>query len=122
LFLLLILVVKVHYSLYKLTIDLFFQVIPGPWATAAPAVVNLDFHMKTAPGLSWVSNEIQNSVELPTVCRICDHALISSKWPFQFSEMAILKLKKLFSFITTYLVDTIQDFFHCISKMTLTKV
>ena len=66
-------------------------------------VVNLDFHMKTDPGLSWVSNNRENSVEFPTICRICNHAPISSKWPFWFTEMAILWLKKYFSSIATYL-------------------
>ena len=53
-------------------------------------IVNLDFQMNTAPELSWVSNARLNSVELPTICRICDHA-------------AILKQKKSFLSITTYL-------------------
>ena len=35
-------------------------------------------------GVKW------NSVELPTICRICYNPAISSKWPFYFTEMAIL--------------------------------
>ena len=59
--------------------------------------------MKTEPGLSWVSNNRQNSVKFPSICRICNNAPISSKWPFWFTEMAILKLKKYFLSIATYL-------------------
>ena len=43
-----------------------------------------------APELSWVSNGGLNSVELPAICRICDHA-------------AILKKKTSFLSIRTYL-------------------
>ena len=28
-------------------------------------------------------------VELPTICRICNHAPIFSKWPFLYTEMVI---------------------------------
>ena len=31
------------------------------------------------------------ALELPTICRICNHASISSKWPFWYTETAILK-------------------------------
>ena len=43
-----------------------------------------------APGLSWVSNV----VELDPYSRICNHGLISSKWPFLYSEMAITEFGK----------------------------
>ena len=41
-----------------------------------------------------MSSNWQNSVEFPTICRICNHATISSKLPFWFTEVVILKLKK----------------------------
>ena len=62
------------------------QVFPTFWNP----IVNLDFHMMTASELSWVSNGGLNSVELPTICSICDHA-------------AILKKKTSFLSIRTYL-------------------
>ena len=30
--------------------------------------------------LSWMSNNRSNIIEFPTICRICNHAPISSKW------------------------------------------
>ena len=78
-----------------------FRTFPNP-------IVNLDFHMKTDPGLSWVSNDRQNSLELPTICKICNHAPISSKWPH--------------SSITTFLEPKNTNFDMCINYFSYSKM
>ena len=59
-----------------------FATIPNP-------MVNLNFYMKTDPGLAWVSKDKLNSVEFPTICRIATMPLLPQndyfcllKWPF----------------------------------------
>ena len=45
----------------------------------------------------------KHPVEFASICRICNLAPIPSKGPFWFTEMVILRLKKYFSSIATYL-------------------